>query len=94
MLNVLGNAIFLTSLKRKDELRPHINKSFQSVCSKSTKITTLLFGDDLAKQMKDIVKSIKFQGNSPAQVVIHVQVALAQMGKLLLSVHEERRVLF
>ena len=45
---------FLTSLKRRDELRPHINKSFQSVCSKSTKITTLLFGDDLAKQIKDI----------------------------------------
>ena len=54
MLNVLGNAIFLTSLKRRDELRPHINKSFQSVCSKSTKIITLLFGDDLAKQIKDI----------------------------------------
>ena len=38
MLNVLGNAIFLTSLKRGDELRPVINKSFQSVRSKSTKI--------------------------------------------------------
>ena len=45
---------FLTSLKRRDDLRPHINKSFQSVCSKYTKITTLLFGDDLAKQIKDI----------------------------------------
>jgi len=56
MLNVLGNAIFLTSLKRRDELRPHINKNFQSVCSKSTKITTLLFGDDLAKQIKDITE--------------------------------------
>ena len=32
MLNVLGNAIFLTSLKRRDELRPHIKKSFQSLC--------------------------------------------------------------
>ena len=53
MLNVLGNAFFLTSLKRRDELGPHINKSVQSVCSKSTKITTLLF-DDLAKQVKDI----------------------------------------
>ena len=29
MLNVLGNAIFLTSLKSRDELRPHINKGFQ-----------------------------------------------------------------
>ena len=38
MLNVLGNAIFLTSLKRGDELRPVNNKSFQSVRSKSTKI--------------------------------------------------------
>ena len=81
---------FLTSLKRRDELRPHINKSSQSVCS----ITTLLFGDDLAKQIKDISEVNKFQGKSPAQVVIHVQVALAQMGKLLLTVREERRVLF
>ena len=40
------------------------------------------------------MKSTKFQGKSPAQVVIHAQVALAQMGKLLPSVHEERRVLF
>ena len=54
MLTVLGKAIFLTSLKRRDELRPHINKSFQSVCSQCTKITTLLFGDDLAKQIKNI----------------------------------------
>ena len=49
-----GTLFFLTSLKRRDELRPHINKGFQPVCSKSTKITTLLFGDDLAKQIKDI----------------------------------------
>ena len=86
--------LFLTSLKRRDELRPHINKGFQSVCSKSTKITTFLFGDDLAKEIKDISEVNKIQGKSPAQVVIHVQVALAQMGKLLPSVHEERRVLF
>ena len=45
---------FSDSLKRRDELTPCINKSFQSVCSKSTKITTLLLGDDLAKQIKDI----------------------------------------
>ena len=29
MLTILGKAIFLTSLKIRDELRPHINKSFQ-----------------------------------------------------------------
>ena len=61
ILTVLGKAIFLTSLKRRNELRPHINKSFQSVCSKCTKIITFLFGDDLAKRIRILVKSIKFQ---------------------------------
>ena len=68
MLTVLGKAIFLTSLKRRDELRPHINKSFQLGCSKCTKITTVLFGDDLAKQINNISEvnkiSMKVSGSS------------------------------
>ena len=44
----------------------------------------------LPNRLRILVKSTKFQGKSPAQVMIHVQVALTQMGKLLLSVHKER----
>ena len=82
MLNVLGNAFFLTSLKRRDDLSPHINKSFQSVCSKSTKITTLLLAMTLLNRLRILVKSIKFQGKSHSEVLVLNQVALAQMGKL------------
>ena len=51
------------------------------MCSKSTKTTTLLYG--VLKRLRILVKSAKFQGKSPAQVVIHVQVVIAQMGRLL-----------
>ena len=50
----IGHASFLTSLKRRDLLRPDIAKPYQSVCSKSNPITTCLFGDELPKHIKDI----------------------------------------
>lgn len=53
-LAFLGHACYQTSLKRRDSLRPHINKHYQSVCSKNTPISKWLFGDDLAKSIKDI----------------------------------------
>ena len=94
MLNVLGNAIFLTSLKRRDELRPHINKSFQSVCSKSTKITTLLFGDDLAKQIKDISEVNKISRQVSCSSRDSHSSGSPTDGKTVISVREERRILF
>ena len=48
----------------------------------------------LPNRLRILLKSIKLKGKSPAQVVIRVQVPLLQIGKLLLSVLKERRVLF
>ena len=39
----LGHASFLTSLKRREFLKPDIARPFQSVCNKSNAITTCLF---------------------------------------------------
>ena len=50
----LGHASFLTSLKRREFLKPDITKPFQSVSNKSNAITTCLFGDELPKHIKEI----------------------------------------
>jgi hypothetical protein len=50
----LGHASYLTSLKRKDMLKPDIAKPYQAVCSKSQAITSYIFGDELPKHIKEI----------------------------------------
>ena len=42
------------SYKRRETLRPLLNKEFQQACSRSNKIGKLLFGDDLPKTIQDI----------------------------------------
>ena len=49
-----GHALFLTSLKRREFLKPDIARPYQSVCNKSNAITTCLFGDELPKHIKEI----------------------------------------
>ena len=50
----LGHASFLTSLKRREFLKPDIARLYRSVCNKSNAITTCLFGDELPKHIKEI----------------------------------------
>lgn len=50
----LGHASYLTSLKRREFLKPDITQPYQSVCSKSNPVSTFLFGDELPKQVKEI----------------------------------------
>ena len=49
-----AHASFLTSLKRREFLKPDIARPYQSVCNKSNAITTSLFGDELPKHFKEI----------------------------------------
>ena len=50
----LGHASFLTSLKRREFLKPDIAKPYQSVCNKCNAIKNCLFGDELPKHIKEI----------------------------------------
>ena len=50
----LGHTSYLTSLKRREFLKPDIAQAYQSVCSKSNPVTTCLFGDELPKHIKEI----------------------------------------
>ena len=51
LLGQLGHALYLTSLKCREFLRPDIAPAYQSVCSKSNPVTTNLFGDILPKSV-------------------------------------------
>lgn len=58
-LTFLGNACYQTSLKRRENLKPELSKSFQALCLQSTPVTQSLFGDDLAKHVDEIAKANK-----------------------------------
>ena len=53
-ITFLGHASFLVSLTRREFLKPDIAVAYQSVCNKSSPVTTFLFGDELPKHIKDI----------------------------------------
>ncbi|XP_067034747.1 intraflagellar transport protein 74 homolog [Acropora muricata] len=60
LTNVLGlSANRQVNLARRDLLRSHLNKPYQSLCNPSTPITSYLFGDDLNKQVDDLSKANK-----------------------------------
>ena len=54
VVTFLDHASYLTSLKKREFLRPDISKPYQSVCTKSNAITSCLFGEELPKHIKEI----------------------------------------
>lgn len=40
--------------RRRDMIKPDLNKSYQQICSEQLQATDMLFGDDLAQKIKDI----------------------------------------
>ena len=57
----LGHTSYMTSLKRREFLKPDIAQAYQSVCSKSNPVTTCLFGDELPKHIKEIGEIYKIE---------------------------------
>lgn len=49
---ILGLASQEISVKRKSELKPHLNKEFASICSSKNTPTEWLFGDNVLEQLK------------------------------------------
>jgi len=47
------------NLKRRDLIRPDLNKQCASLCNPSTTISTFLFGDDLNKEVEKLTKPNK-----------------------------------
>lgn len=58
------------NLKRRDLIRPDLNKQYAALCNPSTPITTFLFGDDLNKEVEELTKSNKLSSKvTPKQRV-------------------------
>ena len=47
------------NLKRRDFIRPDLNKQYALLCNPSTTISTFVFGDDLNKEVEELTKSNK-----------------------------------
>ena len=47
------------NLKRRDLIRPDLNKQYAPLCNPSTAVSTFLFGDDLNKEVEELTKSQK-----------------------------------
>ncbi len=61
---VLGaSAIQDLNIRRRDQIKPDLNKSYQQLCSSQTPVTKYLFGDDLGKAVKDITESNRLSHN-------------------------------
>ena len=50
------------NLKRRDLIRPDLNKHYGSLCNPSVAISAQLFGDDLNKEVEEVTKSNKLSG--------------------------------
>ena len=51
---LLANANQELNYRRRELMRPQFNASYRHLCSPSNPVTSLLFGDDLPKAVKDI----------------------------------------
>ena len=47
------------NMKRRDLIRPDLNKQYGALCNPSTAISTYLFGDELNKEVEELSKSNK-----------------------------------
>ncbi|CAB4009624.1 Poly P3 [Paramuricea clavata] len=47
------------NMKRRDLIRPDLNKQYGALCNPSTAISTYLFGDELNKEVEELTKSNK-----------------------------------
>lgn len=50
---MLGHANTAMSMQRRELLRPVLKSDYAGLCDSSTLVTSLLFGDDLPKSLKE-----------------------------------------
>lgn len=55
------------NMKRRELIRPDLNKQYAALCNPSTAVSTFLFGDDLNKEVEDLTKSNKLSSKVTAR---------------------------
>jgi len=63
-ITLLGFTSSELSYGRKEAPRPSIAPEYKSACSRTTKPTTLLFGDDLSKVMQEVRTTSRLLSNN------------------------------
>ena len=58
-LGPLGHMSFEISQRRRDAIRPNLNKEYATLCASHVPITNMLFGDELQTQLNHIRASNK-----------------------------------
>ena len=58
-LALLGHTMCELSMRRREAIRPNLNKDYSSLCASHVPVTTYLFGDNLQTQLNDIRASNK-----------------------------------
>ena len=53
-LALLGHANYDLSLRRREEIKPTLNREYGTLCSSQILVTSFLFGDDLQAQLNAI----------------------------------------
>jgi hypothetical protein len=53
-LALLGHTNYDLSLRRRETMKPSLNKEYASLCSSQTSVTSMLFGDELQSQLNAI----------------------------------------
>ena len=52
-LTLMGQVQYNLSIRHRYMIRPHLKKKYQNLCNYNVQITSNLFGDDLAKEIKN-----------------------------------------
>ena len=64
VLGLLGHISFEISQRRRDAIRPNLNKEYATLCSSHVPITKTLFGDELQTQLNHIRASNKISNTT------------------------------
>ena len=66
-LALLGHTMCELSMRRRDAIKPHLNRDYSSLCASHVPVTTHLFGDNLQTQLNDIRASNKISKTTVPQ---------------------------
>ncbi|RMX45072.1 hypothetical protein pdam_00023640 [Pocillopora damicornis] len=56
---MLGNTNWKLNMKRRELIKPELNPPYTRLCKEDITLSTKLFGDDLAKHLKDMSEAKK-----------------------------------
>jgi len=53
IMTIMGQVQYNLSLRRRYMIRPNINKKYSNLCNVNTPVSSMLFGDDISKEIKN-----------------------------------------